>query len=92
MANLIVDVEKDVKLAAGDLLHWMRGADRAVQAAPTVIAALAVLAGALERPLTDVAAVTANPLNIALDIETVEDLRAAWPAVKLFLKELGVQC
>jgi hypothetical protein len=91
MANLIVDVEKDVKLAAGDLLRWLRGADRAVQAAPTVIVALAVLAEALERPLAEVSAVVSNPLNIALDIETVEDLRAAWPEVKLFLKDLGVQ-
>jgi hypothetical protein len=91
MANLIADVEKDVKLAAGDVLHWLRGAGRAVEAAPAVVAALAVVAEALEAPLTDAAAVAANPLNIALDIRTAEDLRAAWPAVKSFLTELGVR-
>lgn len=91
MAQLILDVEKGVTLAAEDLLRWVKGAGRALYAAPEVVAALAVLAQALERPLFDAAALSSNPLNIPLDIQTAEDLRAAWPAVKQFLTELGVR-
>ena len=90
MADLVVTVEKDLKLAAIDVLRWLRGAGRAIHAAPEAIAALAVLASVLERPLFDAAAVAGNPLNVPLDIQTAEDIRAAWPAVKAFLKDLGV--
>jgi hypothetical protein len=91
MVELVVDVERDLKLAAGDVLRWLKGTGKALHAAPQVIAALAVMAAALERPLFDAAAVAGNPLNIPLDIQTAEDLRAAWPAVKAFLQELGVR-
>jgi hypothetical protein len=56
-----------------------------------VIAALATVAGALEKPLTELAGAASNPLNIALDLETVTDLKAAWPQVKAFLVSLGVK-
>ena len=56
-----------------------------------MIAALATLVGAVEKPLTDLAAVTGNPLNIALDIQTAHDLKAVWPEVKAFLTGMGVK-
>ena len=56
-----------------------------------MIAALATVAGALEKPLTELAGAASNPLNIALDLETVTDLKAAWPQVKAFLVSLGVK-
>jgi hypothetical protein len=56
-----------------------------------VIAALATLVGAMEKPLTELAGAAANPLNIALDIETAKDLEAIWPEVKTFLVSLGVK-
>jgi hypothetical protein len=56
-----------------------------------VIAALAILAAAMEKPLAELAGAAANPLNIPLDIETATDLKAAWPEVKTFLKSLGVK-
>ena len=47
--------------------------------------------GAVEKPLAELAGAAANPLNIALDIQTVTDLKAAWPDVKAFLSTLGVK-
>ena len=41
--------------------------------------------------MSELAGAAANPLNIALDIQTVTDLKAAWPEVKAFLTTLGVK-
>jgi hypothetical protein len=91
MANLLVNVEKGVVIAAEDALKWLNTADKVVHAAPAVVASLAILAGALEKPLAEMAGAAVNPLNIPLDIQTVTDLKAAWPEVKTFLGTLGVK-
>ena len=91
MANIRVSIEKGIEIAAEDALKWLIGADKALHAAPEVVASLATLIGAIEKPLADVAGAAQNPLNIALDIQTVRDLKAAWPAVKEFLVTLGVK-
>ena len=91
MANILVNIEKGIEIGAEDALKWLSGANKALKATPAVIAALATLIGAVEKPLTDVAAAAANPLNIPLDIQTVQDLRAVWPEVKTFLTTLGVK-
>jgi hypothetical protein len=56
-----------------------------------VVAALATLVAAVDKPLLDLSGVAANPLNIALDIQTAGDLKAVWPEVKAFLGTLGVK-
>jgi hypothetical protein len=91
MANILVNIEKGIEIGAEDALKWLTGANKALQAAPEVVAALATLVAAVEKPIADVAGVAANPLNIALDIQTVTDLKAAWPQVKAFLETLGVK-
>ena len=91
MANILVDMEKGIEIGAKDALRWLIGANNAVQAAPQVVAALATLIGALEKPLQDISTAAPNPLNIALDVQTVRDLKAAWPAVKQFLGTFGVK-
>lgn len=91
MANILVNIEKGIEIAAEDVLKWLSGANKALRAAPEVVAALATLIGALEKPLADVAVASQTPLNIALDIQTVRDLKATWPAVKQFLGTLGVK-
>lgn len=91
MANILVNLEKGVEIGAEDALKWLTGANKALHAAPEVIAALATLAGAVEKPIADVAVVAANPMNVSFDIQTVNDLRSAWPAVKQFLATLGVK-
>ena len=41
--------------------------------------------------MAELAGVAANPLNIALDIQTAKDLNAVMPEVKAFLITLGVK-
>jgi hypothetical protein len=91
MANIVVSVEKGIEIGAEEALKWLTGPRKVLSATPAVIAALATLVGAMERPLSELAGAVANPLNIPLDIETAADLKAAWPEVKTFLGSLGVK-
>jgi hypothetical protein len=91
MANILVNIEKGVEIAAEDALKWLSGANEALHAAPQVVAALATLIAAVEKPLAEVVGAVHDPLNIALETQTVTDLKTAWPAVKQFLGTLGVK-
>jgi hypothetical protein len=91
MANILVNIEKGIEIAAADALKWLGKAQTAISAAPGVVAALATLVSAVDKPLLDLSGVAANPLNIALDIQTANDLKAVWPEVKTFLGTLGVK-
>ena len=91
MANILVNIEKGIEIAAEDVLKWLTGANKVLRAAPEVIAALATLISALEKPIADVAVASQTPLNIALDMQTVRDLKATWPAIRQFMGTLGVK-
>lgn len=91
MANILVNIEKGIEIGAEDVLKWLSGANKHLQAAPAVVAALATLIAAIEKPMAELAGAAANPLNIPLDIQTVADLKAVWPQVKAFLTTLGVK-
>jgi hypothetical protein len=91
MANILVNIEKGIEIGAEDALKWLSGANKAMQATPAVVAALATLVGAVEKPLSDLAGAAANPLNIPLDLQTVTDLKAVWPQLQAFLGTLGVK-
>jgi len=91
MANILMNIEKGVEVGAEDVLKWLTAGEKAFHAAPAVIAALATLVGAMEKPLAELAGAVANPLNIPLDFQTAEDLKATWPQVKAFLVSLGVK-
>ena len=91
MANILVSMEKGIEVGAEDVLKWLAGANRTLSAAPEVIAGLATLVGVVDKPLMEMAAAAANPLNIALDIQTVRDMKAVWPQMKGFLSSLGVK-
>jgi hypothetical protein len=91
MANILVNIEKGIEIGAEDALKWLTGANKALKAAPQVVAALATLIAAVEKPIAELAGAAANPLNIALDIQTATDLKAAWPEVIAFLTSLGVK-
>ena len=91
MANILMNIEKGIEVGAEDVLKWLTGGQKVLEAAPAVIAALATLAAAMEKPLAELAGAAANPINIPLDIETAEDLKAAWPEVKAFLASFGVK-
>ena len=91
MANIMVSIEKGIEVGAADVLKWLAGASKVLGAAPSVIAALGTLVGALDKPVMELAAAAQNPLNITLDVQTVHDLKAVWPDVKQFLATLGVK-
>jgi hypothetical protein len=91
MANILVNIEKGIEIGAEDILKWLGKAHGVISAAPGVIAALATLVTAVEKPLIELSGAAANPLNIALDIQTAQDLKAVWPDVKAFLATLGVK-
>ena len=91
MANILVNIEKGIEIGAEDALKWLTGAKKTLSAAPGVVAALATLVGAVEKPLSDLAGAAATPLNIPLDVQTVSDLKAVWPDIKAFLASLGVK-
>ncbi|HUB30094.1 MAG TPA: hypothetical protein VL967_10365 [Terracidiphilus sp.] len=91
MANILVNIEKGIEIGAEDALKWLTGANKALKAAPAVVAALATLIGAVQKPLSELAGAAANPLNIALDVETVTDLKAVWPDLEAFLNSIGVK-
>ena len=92
MANILVSVEKGIQIGAADALKWLSGAKTTIAAAaPSVVAALGTLVGDLDQPISNLAAAAANPLNISLDIQTAQDLKAVWPDVKQFLTTLGVK-
>ncbi|HVC46332.1 MAG TPA: hypothetical protein VND90_03710 [Terracidiphilus sp.] len=91
MANILVNIEKGIEIGAEDALKWLTGANKTLQAAPAVIAALGTLMGAIEKPITEFAGAASNPLNIALDIQAVTDIRAVWPELKTFLATLGIK-
>jgi hypothetical protein len=91
MANILVNIEKGIEVGATDVLQWLGKAHTALNAAPAVVAALATLVSAVDKPLLELSGAVANPLNIALDIQTATDLKAVWPDVKTFLGTLGVK-
>lgn len=91
MVNICINIEKGIEVGAADLLRWLTGADKALDATPAVVAALATLAAAAEKPLSELAGAAANPFNIPLDMQTALDLKAVWPEVKAFLRTLGVK-
>ncbi len=89
MAKILVNIEKRVEFGAEVVLSLLTGAGSSLRAAPAVIAALAILVDAVDKPLMDLAGAASNPLNIPLDIQTAADLAAPWPQVKTFLGSLG---
>ncbi|WP_263358742.1 hypothetical protein [Acidicapsa ligni] len=91
MANILVNIEKGIEIGAEDALKWLGRAQTSLTAAPGVVAALATLAAAVEKPLMELSSVAVSPLNIPLDIQTAVDLKAVWPSVKAFLETLGVK-
>ena len=92
MANILVNLEHGVEVGATDFLKFLTTTQAiATKMEPGVLAALGVLFGATETALTAVSQSAATPLNIALDVETVNDLRAVWPAVVGFAQSLGIK-
>ena len=61
MANILVNIEKGIEIGAEDALKWLTGANKALTAAPAVVAALATLIGAVEKPMAELARRSRQP-------------------------------
>jgi hypothetical protein len=89
MANILLEIGKGVEVGAEDLLKWVSGAQKA---APTVLAALGVLAAAVAKSLADAEATSANPSSLTITLATdVTDFKASWADAVKFLETLGVK-
>ena len=92
MANILVNLEHGIEVAATDVLKFLTNSQAvATKLEPGVIAALGVLLGATETALADLSQAASTPLNITLDVETIRDLRAVWPALVVFGATLGIK-
>jgi hypothetical protein len=93
VASILVSIEKGVEVAAEDLLSWVGKANTATSNnGPGALAALGVLAAAIDKALTDVAAGAATPATLPLAIPgDISDVKAVWPDIKAFLVTLGIK-
>jgi hypothetical protein len=92
MANILLDIEHGVEVAAEDVLKFVSGVlATGSKVEPGVIAGLGVLLGTVTKALGDLSGAAANPLNFSLDVATVQDLKAVWPAVVQFAASLGIK-
>jgi len=66
MANILVNIEKGIEIGAEDALKWLGKAHSALNAAPGVVAALATLATAVEKPLLELTGVVPTPSTSCL--------------------------
>lgn len=55
------NIEKGIEIAAEDVLKWLTGANKALKAAPQVVAALATLIAAVEKPMAELAGAELTP-------------------------------
>ena len=95
LSSFITTVEKDVQVAAADILKLLgKGQSevaKAASAAPHVLAALGVVAAAVSTAVEDASsAAGASGLNFSIDAKLIPDLQAVWPDVKEFLATLGI--
>jgi hypothetical protein len=92
MANIFLDIEHGVEVAAEDVLKFVSGViATGNKVEPSVIAGLGVLLGTVTKALGDLSGVVANPLNFSLDAATVQDLKTIWPAVVQFAASIGIK-
>ena len=92
MANILVSLEHGIEVGAADVLRFLTTAQTTTtRLEPSVIAALGVLLGTLEKSMTDLGQAVSAPLNVTLDVATLKDLRAVWPAVVSFAGSLGIK-
>jgi hypothetical protein len=91
--NILLNIEKGVEAAAGDVLKFITKSQKVVASAgPGVVAGLGSLLGAVGTALTTgQGAVASGGLNLALDAETVAGLKTVWADLESFAASLGIK-
>ena len=86
MANVFI---QDIEVDAKKLLGFLSTAQKDV---PAASAALGVVLGAVNSAIgAGTAAASESGLNIALDVATVTQIKAVWPAVESLVASVGVK-
>ncbi|HLH36013.1 MAG TPA: hypothetical protein VKX41_15175 [Alloacidobacterium sp.] len=91
MANILVNIEKGIEVAAEDILGFFSKAEKA---APGAVAALAVLLGAASKVVSDISMDAHNPaqlLSVSLTQQQWADIKSVWPDIVHFAAELGIK-
>ena len=91
MANIFLNAEKGVEVAAEDVLGFLAKAEQKIQVAPAAAAALGVLLAAVQEVISDVSADASNPMNITLLPAQINDVKAVWPDVVKLATLLGIK-
>lgn len=95
MANLLLDIGKGLEVAAEDVLKWganVQTAGKSVNASPTALAALGVLASGVEKAIVDAQGDVTNPLSLLFTApEQYQDFKAVWPELKTMIESLGIK-
>jgi hypothetical protein len=85
LASVVI---QDIEVDAAKVLGWLSKGEKLAPAAAT---AVAVVLGQVGTALAAMTGAAANPLNIPLDIQTVQSLMSIWPTVKTELATLGIK-
>lgn len=82
-----------IEADAEKVLSFLNGAEKKVSAVgPNVIAGLGVILGKFAAVAADASGdAAAGGLNIALDVQTVTDIKAVWPALVQFAASIGIK-
>jgi hypothetical protein len=92
MANILLNLEHGIEVGAADVLRFLSATQNTTsKLEPGAIAALAVVLGTLEKSLAGLNQTASAPLNVTLDVATVNDLRAVWPSLLVFATSLGIK-
>lgn len=92
VANILVNVEKGIEVAAEDVLKFITGAQKQLSTSPAVIAAIGTLLGAVAAAITSTeAAAAGSGLNITLDTAAFDSIKAVWPQVVLAAASIGLK-
>jgi hypothetical protein len=91
LANIFLNIEKGVEVAAEDVLHFIAGAEKVLALAPAELAAIGAVLGAVDKAVTDAsAAATEGFINVPLDITVFTDLKTVWTSIQAAFTKAGV--
>lgn len=84
---------KDLEADAAKVLNFFNKAQsKTVSAGPGVVAGLGTVLGAVSKAVADgSAAAGSGGVNIALDAETLADVKQVWPDIQAFVADLGIK-
>jgi hypothetical protein len=78
-----------IEVAFEDILHWLSKAQALTLKGPQIIAAVTVILQAVDKVVLDAQTDVASPtslINIPMDLQQLQDIKAVWPDIKALFK------